>query len=47
MKTRKKNVLLLSEYKEPKEEQDKLLLKWEQDQYKLGATRKELGAGDR
>jgi len=42
-----RGVPLLSEYKTLREEQDKLLLKWEQSQDKLEITRKELGAGDR
>jgi ATP-binding cassette subfamily F protein 3 len=42
-----RGVPLLSEYKALREEQDELLLKWEQSQDKLEITRKELGAGDR
>ncbi|NOR05316.1 MAG: ATP-binding cassette domain-containing protein [Deltaproteobacteria bacterium] len=42
-----RGVPLLSEYKALREEQDELLLKWEQGQDKLEITRKELGAGDR
>ena len=42
-----RGVPLLSEYKVLREEQDELLLKWEQGQDKLEITRKELEAGDR
>ncbi len=42
-----RGVPLLSEYRALREEQDELLLKWEQGQDKLEITRKELGAGDR
>ncbi|PXF56381.1 MAG: ABC transporter [Deltaproteobacteria bacterium] len=42
-----RGVPLLSEYKALREEQDELLLKWEQSQDELEITRKELGAGDR
>jgi ATP-binding cassette subfamily F protein 3 len=42
-----RGVPLLSEYKALREEQDELLLKWEQSQDKLETTRKELGVGDR
>jgi ATP-binding cassette subfamily F protein 3 len=42
-----RSVPLLSEYKAVREEQDELLLKWEQTQDKLEATRRELGMGDR
>lgn len=42
-----RGVPLLSEYKALWEEQDELLLKWEQGQDKLEMTRKKLGAGDR
>jgi ATP-binding cassette subfamily F protein 3 len=42
-----RGVPLLSEYKVLREEQDELLLKWEQGQDKLEITKKELGAGDR
>ncbi len=41
-----RGVPLLSEYKALREEQDELLLKWEQSQDKLEITRKELGAVD-
>ncbi|MFH2011227.1 MAG: ABC-F family ATP-binding cassette domain-containing protein [Pseudomonadota bacterium] len=39
-------VSLLKEYKEVREEQDELLLKWEQTQDKLEERRKEFGMGD-
>jgi len=41
-----RGVLLFSEYKALREEQNALLLKWEQGQDKLEITRKELGAVD-
>ena len=40
-----RGVPLLSEYKALREEQDELLLKWEQSQDKLETTKKDLGAG--
>ena len=42
-----RSVPLLSEYKKLRKEQDELLLKWEQSQEKLEATRRELGVDDR
>ncbi|RPI52354.1 MAG: ABC transporter ATP-binding protein, partial [Deltaproteobacteria bacterium] len=42
-----RGVPLLNEYKALREEQDKLLLKWEQIQDKLEITRKEVGSGER
>jgi protein subunit release factor A len=42
-----RGVPLLSEYKALREEQDELLLKWEQSHDKLEAARRELGVDDR
>lgn len=42
-----RSVPLLSEYKAVREEQDELLLKWEQTQDKLETTRRELTVGER
>ncbi len=41
-----RSVPLLSEYKALRQEQDELLLKWEQSQDKLEETRRELGVDD-
>ena len=42
-----KSVPLLEEYKAARQKLDEQLLKWEQRQNKLEATKQELGIGDR